>query len=176
MAFWRNVPWQGAATVLSLVIALGSAGFTGLLWHDAREQFLLSTRPHVDFETADDADEPPVGVAITNARPGPAVIRSITFYVDRKSVRDADEAGRDYAKLSEAELGYFELEPGDTLPVGDRIWLIQYRKPRGGKINQKNMEKFADFIDQHLAIEVTFCSAVRESLCWPKCSTKDRCK
>jgi hypothetical protein len=103
---------------------------------------------------------------------------SIVFYVDRKPVRDAEEAGVNYAKLDPSELGYQELEPGDTLPANDKtVWLINYRKPRGGQVNQKNKEKFADFIDQHLAIEVTYCSAVEDGSCWPsKCSTKDRCK
>src|SRR5262249_51206468 len=61
---------QGLVATLSLLIALGSAGFTGLIWHDTRQQFLLSTRPHIDFEIAYDPDEPPVGVAITNNGPG----------------------------------------------------------------------------------------------------------
>jgi hypothetical protein len=56
-----------------------------------------------------------VGIAITNAGPGPAGIKAITFYVDRKPVADADDMGRTYAKLSAAELGYQIMEPGDTL-------------------------------------------------------------
>jgi hypothetical protein len=47
-------------------------------------------------------------------------IKSVTFYVGRKSVRDADEAG-EYAKLSADELGYTELEPDDTLAVGEKV-------------------------------------------------------
>jgi hypothetical protein len=176
MAFWRTVTfWQSSGTVLSILIAVAAAGFTGMQWYEARNALLLSTRLHVDLDTEDDPDEPPVGIAVTNAGPGPAVIKSVTFYVDRKSVRDADEAGRTYASLSASELGYSELEPGDTLAFGEKVWLIQYRKPRGNKINQKNIEKFADFVDQHLAIEVTFCSAIREDVCWTKCSTKGRC-
>jgi hypothetical protein len=176
MAFWRNVTfWQISGTVLSLLISLAAAGFTGLLWYETRNALLLSTKPHVDFDVEGDPDEPPVGIAISNAGPGPATIKSVIFYVDRKSVKDAEEAGMTYGKLSESELGYYELEPGDTLAVGEKVWLISYRKPKGGKINPKNLEKFADFIDQNLAIQVTFCSAVREDVCWTKCSTKDRC-
>ncbi len=171
MPFWRT-----SISVLALLIALGSAAFTGMQWRDAHQQILFATKPHVDFGIQNDPDEPPVGIAVNNAGPGPAIIKSVTFYVDRKSVRDADEAGRDYAKLSESELGYSELEPGDTLAVGDKVWLIKYRKPRGGKVVQKNIENFADFIDQHLAIEIVFCSDLQEDLCWLKCSTKDRCK
>jgi hypothetical protein len=48
------------------------------------------------------------------------------------------------------------LEPDETVTVGEKDWLIQYRKPRGGKVNQKNIEKFSDFIDQHLAVKSLF--------------------
>jgi hypothetical protein len=177
MAFWRNVTfWQTSGTVFSILIALAAAAFTGMQWYEARNQLVLSTKPHVDFDTEDDPDQLPVGVAVTNAGPGPATIKSVTFYVDRKSVQDAEEAGTTYAHLSDSELDYIEFEPGDTLAAGEKAWLIQYRKPRRGKINQKNIDKFADFIDQNLAIEVTFCSTIREDLCWTKCSTKGRCQ
>jgi len=161
--------------VLSLLISLAAAGFTGMQWYETPEALLLSAKLHVDFDVETDPDEPPVGIAISNAGPGPATIKSVIFYVDRKSVQDAEEAGKTYGKLSESELGYYELEPRDTLAVGEKVWLISYRKPKGGKPNQKNLEKFADFIDQNLAILVTFCSVIREEVCWPKCSTKDRC-
>jgi hypothetical protein len=176
MAFWRNIGfWQISGTVLSLVIALAAAGFTGLQWYETRDALLRSTKPHVDFDVEDDPDEPPVGIAISNAGPGPATIRAVIFYVDRKSVQDAEEVAKTYAKLSDNEFTYNEFDPDDTLAVNEKVWLIAYRKPKGGKINQKNIEKFADFIDQNLAIQVTFCSTVRESVCWMKCSTKGRC-
>jgi hypothetical protein len=178
MAFWRNVtlwPNSGAA-VLPMLISLLAVGFTALQWYNGRNQVLLTTRPHLDFDTEYDPDEPPVGIAIINAGPGPALIKSVTFYVDRKSVRDAEEAGLNYAHLTEDELGYNELEPDDTLSVGEKLWLIKYRKPPRGKINPKTLDRFSDFIDQNLAIEVTYCSTVREDLCWTKCSTKGRCR
>lgn len=177
MPTWRSWDfWQRVAAVLALLISVGSAAFTGMQWRDAHNQFLLSTKPHVDFFTNDDPDEPPVGVAVSNAGPGPATIKSVVFYVDRKPVRDADETGKTYAKLSPSELGYEVLESGDTLPVGEKVWLINYRKPKGGKVNQKNIEQFSDFVDQHLALEITFCSVVQDDLCWTKCSAPGRCK
>ena len=81
--------------------------------------------------------------SFTNAGPGPAAIKAITFYVDRKPVADADEMGRTYAKLPAAELDYQIMEPGDTLAVGEKIWLISYRKPRGGKVNQQPKRRSA---------------------------------
>jgi hypothetical protein len=43
--------------------------------------------------------------------------------------------GRTYVKLPVAELDYRIMESGDTLAVGEKVWLISYRKPRGGKVN-----------------------------------------
>jgi hypothetical protein len=85
-AFWRNI-----APVASIGIVLAAAVFSGLQWLDARDQAFLTTKPHVDFDTEDDSDQPIVGIAIMNAGPGPALIKSVSFYVDRKPVADADE-------------------------------------------------------------------------------------
>ena len=156
--------------------AIVQAGFSGLQWHETREQAFLTTKPHVDFDTEYDSDEPEVGIAIRNAGPGPAAIKAITFYVDRKPVADADEMGRTYAKLPAAELDYQIMEPGDTIAVGEKIWLISYRKPRGGKVNQANKGAFGDFLDKNAAIEIEFCSVIRETECWTKCSDKGRCR
>jgi hypothetical protein len=38
---------------------------------ETRDQAFLATKPHVDFDIEDDSDEPLVGIAITNAGPGP---------------------------------------------------------------------------------------------------------
>jgi hypothetical protein len=83
--------------------------------------------------------------------------------------------GRTYAKLPAAELDYQIIEPGDTLAVGENVWLINYRIPRGSKVNQANKPTFADFLEKSAAIEIEFCSVIREAECWPKCSDKGRC-
>jgi hypothetical protein len=168
--FWRNL-----APAVAILISLAAAVFSGLQWLAMRDQVFVTTKPHVDFDIEDDSDEPVVGIAIINAGPGPAAIKAITFYVDRKPVADADEMGRTYAKLPAAELDYQIMEPGDTLAVGEKIWLISYRKPRGGKVNQATKTAFGDFLDKSAAIEIKFCSVIRETECWTKCSDKGRC-
>jgi hypothetical protein len=163
----------------ALVISALTAGFTGLQWHEMREAAVVALKPNIDFDINDDPDEPPVGIQLVNAGPGPARIKSVEFFVDRKMVKDASEAGINYAGLSEAELDYKDLDQTSTVAVGERIWLIKYRKPKPNDkaANLKNQEKLADFIDQHLAIRVVFCSTVRETDCWPKCSDNDdRCR
>jgi hypothetical protein len=40
-----------------------------------REQAFIATKPHVDFDIENDSDELMVGIAITNAGPGPVAIK-----------------------------------------------------------------------------------------------------
>src|ERR1019366_587629 len=111
---------------------------------------------------------------VINAGPGPARKTSSAYYVDRKSVRDYKEA-LDYGKIHADIVTYIELELGDAIAVGEKVWLIKYLKPRSGKLKQKDLDDFAEFVDRRFAIELTFCSAM-ENECWTKCSTKDRCR
>jgi hypothetical protein len=78
--------------------------------------------------------------------------------------------------LPAAELHYQIIEPGDTLAVGEKVWLINYRKPRNGKVNQATKSAFGDFLDQRAAIEIEFCSVIRGTGCETKCSDKGRCR
>jgi hypothetical protein len=173
-------PWYRTATgwfsVASLVVALCAAGFTGLQWREAHNQLLLSVKPHITFDTEDDPDSPPVGISISNAGPGPAIIKSVTYYVDRKPVRDYSEA-MEYGRINSDIVDYIEFEADDTLAASEKDWLIQYRKPHGTKKaakDQKDLDTFVDFIDYHLAVKVHYCTAI-EDVCSEKCSTKDRC-
>jgi hypothetical protein len=176
MPKWSEIPWATAVTALVAIYgaALSTVNFFDQRY-ETRNQLLLSTKPHVDFDINTYPDEPPVGIAIRNAGPGAAIIKSLTSFVDRKTVRNADEVATTYAKLSEAEYTYYEFEPNDTMAAQEQEWLIQYRKPRKGKINEQKLEKFADFVDERLAVKVTFCSTIQEDSCWSKCSTKDGC-
>jgi hypothetical protein len=123
----------------------------------------------VDFEIEDEPDVPPVGIAIRNQGPGPAMVRSLAYFVDGKRVKDwAEAATRGNVNPDQAHTIAFD--PGDALAAPEVAWLVEYRKPR--KANPKDVEHFVDFIDDHLAIEVTFCSVVDESACWTKCSAK----
>jgi hypothetical protein len=141
--------------------------------YEARENLVLSTKPHVDFEIEDDPDEPPVGVAIRNAGPGPAIIKSVTFFVDRKAVRDADDVATTYAKLTDKEYTYNEFDPYDSLAGQEKVWLLSYAL-RGNKMDKQRISKFTDSIGQRLGIKVTFYSVIREALCSTKCTNKGR--
>jgi len=66
-------PWQ---TWVPIVLSLGAVTFTGLQWWETRTQVLLAVKPTVDFNIADDPDNFSVGIAVSNAGPGPAVIKT----------------------------------------------------------------------------------------------------
>ncbi len=156
----------------AFLISLVALVFTGLQWRESHNQLLLSMKPSVDFDTETDIDDLPVGISIGNAGPGPAIIKSIGYYVDKKFVGDVDKLV-DFAKLN--YIPTFDYEEGDTLAVGERHWLLSYRdKPRGKK-EEKELDDFVDFIDHHLAVEVQFCPAL-PGQCSTKCSTKGWCK
>ena len=124
-------------------------------------------KPSVDFDIQDEDVEPTVGVRIMNVGPGPAVIKKVTYYVDRKPVRDEEEA-IGYGKLSGSLVRYYSFDEDDTLAKDEQHFLF-YLSTK----HKKELDRFIDFIDEHLAIEVTYCSLKGD--CVTKCSTKGRC-
>jgi len=88
----KSLPW------IAVGISLVALVFTGLQWRESHNQLLLSLKPSVDFELLDDPDDLPVGIDIQNSGPGPAVIKSIIYYDDKKLVGDIDKLGRVHTK------------------------------------------------------------------------------
>lgn len=109
-------------SILTALFTGLTALFAGFLWWETLTHDTLALKPSVDFYIGDDPDTPPVGISITNSGPGPALFKYVTFFVDRKPVQDAEEAGITYAKLSKAELDWYELESDDTLAVNETQW------------------------------------------------------
>jgi len=166
----RNALYMLLSVIVLALSGIFSACITYVQWREARDQLVFTMKPSIDFDTEDSAESPPVGVAIMNGGPGPAIIKSITYYVDRKPVKDESEAIQ-FGKLDSKQTNYFQFDEGDTLAANGKEWLLQHQ--RRGKEDQKELDKFSDFIDQNLGIEVRFCSILGE--CWTKCSTKGRC-
>ena len=115
----RRSFWSNAGAIASILIALAAAGFTGLQWHEAHNQLLLTLKPHVDFDTEDEPDFPPVGIAIINEGPGHALVKSLAYFVDEKPVKDLNEA-MTVGKISQDQMHYFQFEPDDVMPVEKR--------------------------------------------------------
>jgi hypothetical protein len=174
----RNQPGTLAASsrltltlsALSLVIACASAAFTGLQWREAHNASILQSTPHVVLDTQTDPASPLVGVKITNAGPGLAVVKAITFYVDHKTFQHAGEA-MDYVSLKSSRFHWMDMGQDDVLAINETDWLIQYTTP----VSDEN--GLADFLNNRLAVGVRYCSAMREDMCWYQCSkAEDRCK
>jgi hypothetical protein len=162
----KGLPWL--AVVISLIALL----FSGLQWRESHSQLLLSMKPSVDFELLDDPDDLPVTINIQNSGPGPAIIKSITYYEDKKVIGDIDKL-LNYRDLSTIQK--YEYEEGDTLAVGEHHFLLSQKSKPRGKEEKKMLDEFVDLIDHHLAIEVVFCPVLPGD-CFTKCSTKGWCK
>jgi hypothetical protein len=116
--------------LLALVVSFASASFTLLQWRESHNQLLLSMKPSIDFIWETDPDELPVSVAIGNAGPGIAVIRSITWFVDQKPLGSVREVV-DSAHLNNPKnVQWEELDENESLAVGEKQWLLRYVKNR----------------------------------------------
>lgn len=162
--------FSNTLSVIAALISLGTLWFVARQQSDSHNQLLLSMKPSVDFYTELDTDDLPVGIRIDNSGPGPATIKSTTYYVDHKPVGDVGDAT---AKFPNTRIN--ELEEGDTLGVGEHFWLLGYSKKPHAKTDEKELNDFVDFIDHHLGVEVESCP-VLPGKCSIKCSTKGRCR
>ena len=78
----------------------------------------------------------------------------------------------EYAKFNSDAVYSNDLEDGDILAAGQTTWLFSL--PTKAKSSGKHdLDRLADFIDKHLAAQVTYCAVGGE--CWTKCSEKGRC-
>jgi hypothetical protein len=121
----------------------------------------------IDFYTSSEPSEPKVGVQILNGGPGVAILQKITYFVDQKPVKEYEDAAR-ASKTDETLVENFDFDEGDDLAVNEAHWII-FRD----NTNKKELEKFSDFVDQRLGVEVRYCSIAGE--CWTKCSVKGMC-
>ena len=131
-------------------------------------------KPSVDFMIADDPDDLPVGISLQNAGPGPARIKSVLYFVDRKPVGDVEKA-TDFETFK-GDVHFTEFDEGDTLGVEATQWLLKYvPKPHAKqKDKEDEVDDFLDVIDHHLAVQVEFCP-VMTGECGKRCSTKGWC-
>jgi hypothetical protein len=163
-----NLARSDKIAIAAVFAAALAAMFSGFQWYEAHEQRVLAFRPTVTFwpETVA-VGQPKVGLAITNGGPGLAVIKSLSYYVDRVPVSDSLTV-LEYGKLNKDLVYSVDLDDGDILAAGQTIWLFSHAT------NDKHeLDRFIDFIDKHLAAQVTYCAVDGE--CQTRCSDKGRC-
>jgi hypothetical protein len=156
---------------LSIVIATLAAIFTGGLWWETHQDVTtkpLLVRPSVYFTLQDDDGDKRIGLTVGNSGPGIAVMKSVVYYVDRKPMADGDVA-LSAGQLDPKHDHGTDLEPDDSMGVGETVWLLEYRAK-----DKKERERFLDFINDHLAVKVRYCSIAGDQ-CQDKCSTKGWC-
>lgn len=97
-------------------------------------QLELYMKPSVNFDTETDTEDRytqhnPVGIAIDNSGPAPTRIKSITYYVDRKPVRDISEA-IEYGKFDPHKVAYLSLRMTIQLRWGKVLACTVLKKER----------------------------------------------
>jgi hypothetical protein len=158
--FWLPTLISVVALVMTVLQAIDS--------REAREQ---AATPLVDFFTQDDENERTMGVSIKNNGPGVAQVKAMKYYVDGKLLAGLDEAIA-AAQVTMSRPHQFQLEPGDSLAVGENIDLIKFQFRDKDK---QAATKFSDFLDNHLGIEIEY-SSIGGSTSSKRCSTEPLCK
>src|SRR5271166_1733742 len=105
--------------VVALLFSGLSVTFSALQWHEAHDQTSLTGRPLLDFSTNFDNQDPKVGLAVVNTGVGPAVIKSVSFFVDHKLVSDIDDvAAKILGKPNDDLFDGIDLSDGSSIAAG----------------------------------------------------------
>jgi hypothetical protein len=124
--------------------------------------------PHVSVGADSDTDDKINGLQIENDSSVSARLKKITYYVDGKPFDDIEDV-IDYGKLG--DVGYFEFNDDDTLAAGGQQWLLS----RSTKTRTKDLDRFNEFVEDHIAVKVEVCSDVTQK-CETQCSDEGKCK
>jgi hypothetical protein len=160
----RTALW---VSVLSLLVAAVAALFTGLQWHEAREQRRLQAGAALSFEINTLAPKHRLGIGVHNAGPGVAHIQDVRYYVDGKVIEDADSVLQALGIENQRDEG-IDLEHGDSLAPNDIVWLIDYR-PKG----RADEERVSQILENRVRVAIAYCTADGE--CPTACSEVSGC-
>jgi hypothetical protein len=149
---------------MAAVVALLAALFSGLQWREARDLRALVTQPVLSWYVGNDASATHIGLEIDNNGPGVAIIRSIDYFVDHHATPDLADAMTAAGLESDRDRGE-DIDDGDSLAVGQRVWVLEYRTT-----SKAERARFVQFLDDHLSASVTYCSL--SGKCWTKCTEK----
>lgn len=151
-----------------LLVSLVATAFTGLQWLEARHQTQLTNAASIGFDIDTDPTERRLGISIRNAGSGIAIVRSVSYYVDRKPIGDINAALEKAQLVPDHESG-IDMESGDPLAAGEVVWVLDYRP----KHNDEK-QRVTDFIEKHFTVGVEYCAA--NGQCTRTCSTLNWCQ
>ncbi len=120
---------EAIVSIAAVVIAL--AALVVSVWDrvETRYHDRLSVTPNLTYSEDFSLGRPKeVGIALSNAGIGPAVVTSFAIYVDDNLVTDTTSGGWTSAiptlGLGDTWVIYHWWEPDDIIPVGDKVWLL----------------------------------------------------
>ena len=156
-------------SIIAIAIAAWAAVIAKSQLSESRYQRELAFHSTIGFEINTDLTQRRLGISIQNVGPGVAILRSITYYVDRRPVNDDEfEAALTAAHLDPSrEVGDL-FDPDEPLAVGQTIWLIDYR----GRSKDEKV-RATDFIANHLSVGIYHCSLDQQ--CKTECSAPGGC-
>jgi hypothetical protein len=158
----KNIPW---ANVISLFVSFAAAAFTGLQWWEARAQRQLASEATVGLDVNTSPSAHHFGIAVRNAGPGVAHIRSVKFYMDGHLLDDVDDA-INRAELNSERAVQLELT-GDVMGPGEINRLVDYHASKSEE------DRAETFFLSHLSAAVEYCSA--DGRCATECSITNQC-
>jgi hypothetical protein len=160
----RPSEWIGG---ISLVISIIAVIFTGLQWHEAREQRHQAIESTLVFDVDTQLAKHVAGISLKNLGPGIARVNSVTYYLDGKALEDASDAFNQTKLDPEGDLGV-DLDRGDSIGPGEVVPLVWYPIKRNG-----DEARVRALFEEHLQIGVDYCAG--DGNCRRVCTTQGKC-
>jgi hypothetical protein len=158
-------------TWIPIVISFLALGLSGYEFYSNRQRIHALDTPLIKFEENSDTDDPLVGIRVVNVGSAIAILKKVTYYVDRKPL----DNGADVIEAGNLEdIGYYQFDDNDALAVGESEWMLSMTT-KGKGFERKKIDHFLEFIDKHVAIGADVCS-VTTGKCETECSTDGWCK
>lgn len=176
MRDWLIVNWL---SLLALLIALTSLLFAyGAYTHvrgpgsptPAAVAENAGALPRLVFLTGEDRSAEQAGIALRNGGPGPAIIKSVDYFIDGRQMAD-EEAVIDAApRGARNALQYTHLNPGARVGANADTWLLFLPKR---DTRPRDYERLANFVSDSVTVGVRYCS--EQNACADACSKAGAC-
>jgi hypothetical protein len=147
----RNMKASIRWDLIAIVISIAATIFAGLQWWEAHELRRLANDSSVNVDVDTDPADNKLGVAVRNAGPGVATVKTVRYYVDGRLVGDINDAV-DSANLDSNRLNEIELTD-DAMAPGEKVWVLRFIAKKADK------QRAADFFEKHLNVAVNYCTA-----------------
>ena len=153
---------------IALIVAMFSLAISGFSLYQTSHHDKISLKPLLNFVEEPDDSDPQVGLLLENEGLGPAIIKSVDIFIDRKPVKDWEQAVN-YCKIKNSDaVAWTTIEKNEAIKEGKTIALF-YRRTK----NKNGLNSFLDCLDEHLEVLISYCSFDDE--CWKKCFNLDHC-